>query len=720
MIVSTIVSTIAFATIVIVTIVLANQTKSAKEDVENRLRNVVDQVNTAQQYSYEFDKRQTQQVTGLERNVDDLRNAYATKKDMANKVSTKLLEAETIRTGPVQLSDSIQFNGIDGASKNPDYLISRGKTTDTQNHLVINAPTENGAGINLTSSGGSSRLFVDGSTGQVTIPNNLKAGTVQVGDKFKLQGNDEWLRLYDQEGKNYYGGLDMANLSTQNSASLNGVTNIKGRGVVDGTLMVSGAQSEYNVGNLYTSFGDSMNFIAGDTHLIGNSINWGDSIVGKDLGVVGSLNTSGPANITGPVKVNHNNTGGWIDQAPLSVYTPAGTTGASFGTDMWSQLPGADGNTYIRPGSDKRDIFIGDIGASSVNIGKGDTNVNIKGNLTVNNPKWNWLKMDRTGGDEIYFGADDVNKGISSVGNRDLGFYTNGVNRLNIGTDGKTTVNGPIQAPSIGVDSKNNGWFNVNNQNPNSQGTAVYNGLSVKDGGGLSVGDWKKMPEGQGYFRDALKVGHSMTGNWTDKATISSWVPDNTKIGGSFGGPDNWSHLPFSDGNTYIRSGKTGGDVKIGDTGTGTVQLGGDLTTQVQVGQSYLPNANGHSYIRPGKQNQNIYIGDTMTGEVNLGGADGTGSVITRPYIHWARRHVDAWDNWDNSGRTISTGWNSEKTVLGNNASGGQNYVLGLPKDTVASANDLYVNGKATATNQLCVNNTCLSEGDINKLKSWL
>ena len=58
MIVSTVVSAIAFTTIVIVTVVLANQTRTAKDNLEGRLRNVVYQVNTAQQYTFEFDKKQ--------------------------------------------------------------------------------------------------------------------------------------------------------------------------------------------------------------------------------------------------------------------------------------------------------------------------------------------------------------------------------------------------------------------------------------------------------------------------------------------------------------------------------------------------------------------------------------------------------------------------------------------------------------------------------------
>lgn len=732
MIVSTVVSAIAFSTIVIVTIVLANQTRTAKDDVENRIRNVVDQVNTAQQYSYEFDKRQQQQVTGLERNVQDVRSAYVTKLDLANKLKTRTVDAENvISKGNIELSGAIQLNSsIDGASKNQEYLIQRGGKGNSawKNHLVIHTPSEVGAGVNIMSTGGNSRLFVDGNTGQVTVPNNIKANSIKLGDKFMMSGTDkdDWLRLNGNDGKNYHGGIAAANIYTRDKAFLNGNTIITGQASVDGSIKIRGGASEFNRQGSWTEFPNpqnNINYIRGDTELQGNMMNVGDVKVGRNLNVAKNLTTQGTSVMTAPVKINHNQSG-WANQAPLSAYAKPGQVGASFGSEGWSHFPWTDGNTYIRPGANNRSINIGDWGASSVNIGKGDTITNINGTLNVNNQKWNWLKMYRAAGDQLLFGMDDVNKGIWNEGPRDFSIYTNGVNRLSIDKDGRTIVRGPATAPSIGRATGDNDWFRINVQNasnPQSAGTAVHQGLAVKDGGGLSVGEWRKMPEGQAYVRDAVKVRHNL-GGWTDKAAITTWTPNTNFAGPSFGGPVQWSHFPYFDGNTYIRPGIAKGRIHVGDVGTSHVQVGSaDGTSEVRVGpKSWLPNANGHSYIRPGRKNQNVYIGDEDTNEVSLGRFDGGGSVITRPMVHWARRHVDAWDTWDQSGKTIFTGWNSDKTILGNNNTAGHDYVKGLPKNTVASANDLYVNGKTTATNQLCINNTCLNEGDIKKLKSWL
>ena len=56
-----------------------------------------------------------------------------------------------------------------------------------------------------------------------------------------------------------------------------------------------------------------------------------------------------------------------------------------------------------------------------------------------------------------------------------------------------------------------------------------------------------------------IKIKHNFK-NELDKAGISVYAAYN-EIGGAFGGPDQWSYLPYSDGNTYIRPGKRGGDV---------------------------------------------------------------------------------------------------------------------------------------------------------------
>ena len=97
--------------------------------------------------------------------------------------------------------------------------------------------------------------------------------------------------------------------------------------------------------------------------------------------------------------------------------------------------------------------------------------------------------------------------------------------------------------------------INKNNQNVvGNEGVAIYNGAAIISGGGLSVGNPGKVPEGNVVIRDRLKLGNT---------TI-------TNNEASFGGPDLWSSIPSVDGNTYIRPGKLAGSVYINDKGKDT------------------------------------------------------------------------------------------------------------------------------------------------------
>jgi hypothetical protein len=69
---------------------------------------------------------------------------------------------------------------------------------------------------------------------------------------------------------------------------------------------------------------------------------------------------------------------------------------------------------------------------------------------------------------------------------------------------------------------------------------------------------------------DNIKLGHNLAGSWYD-GPLSVYSKN---YGASFGG-DYFSHFPSNDGNTYIRPGKTGGNIIIGDQGnTQNVNIG--------------------------------------------------------------------------------------------------------------------------------------------------
>jgi hypothetical protein len=110
-------------------------------------------------------------------------------------------------------------------------------------------------------------------------------------------------------------------------------------------------------------------------------------------------------------------------------------------------------------------------------------------------------------------------------------------------------------------------------------------------------------------------------------------------------------------------------------------------------------------------------LGDQNTDEVNLGSKD-NGKVLTRSSTHYVGQGVDAWDDWQGNGKVLFTGWNSDKTVIGSKNDAATAYIKSRPSNTVTSANDMFVYGKASATSALCIQDTCIDEANLKKLKS--
>lgn len=151
------ISTIALTTIVVTTIVMANQITSVKQDYNSKMKNIVDQVNNAQFYEYEFDKKHKAATVDLQNNVADVRNTYSSKADIAKGVETKELKAD---------------------------------------HVNIKAQDAD----------------------------NLRVNKINLGDKWQLSGTDEkdsWLKFYDKEGKDFYGGIAAANTWSRDNSFMN-------------------------------------------------------------------------------------------------------------------------------------------------------------------------------------------------------------------------------------------------------------------------------------------------------------------------------------------------------------------------------------------------------------------------------------------------------------------------------------------------------------------
>lgn len=298
-----IVASVSMVIVLMTSITLYMQQEKLKTDVNSKLNSVVDQINDSQLYEYNFDKQQEGNIKNVDHNISTL------------------------------------YDAVVEAQKNVEFLKN---TTVTREDL--------------------SRAFQS---------DQIKTNVLSLGQKFSLsgigdgQGNDDWLRISDKTGTDYYGGLATKQIWTRDNAWLNGNTTLRGQLYIDGTTTFKGGRSDFNPNQLSTflPYIDGKNYIRGDTELRGKVTN------------VGSFESN-------KVKLGQRT---FTEDSPLTVYSTVGKWGASFGSEggLWSHFPSQDQSTYIRPGRDGSSIFIGDVGASQVSIGKGDTDVQVNGDVNV-------------------------------------------------------------------------------------------------------------------------------------------------------------------------------------------------------------------------------------------------------------------------------------------------------------------------------------------------
>lgn len=364
-----IIVTACLASVIVMSVVLTTQAYKMKKNYDDKLRNVVDQINTSQFYQYELEKRSYDKMNSIDTNINSVRTNYLPRSEFKERIVTNMLDAKDINQhdGTITVGGKLDFG-------NSVSLGSTGKD------LGLTLPS--GTQMNIKSDSGKTMASY-GNHG-ATVPYQ-KTDKLQVGEKWLLSGvgdahgNDGWLRLFDKSGKDYYGGIAAARLAARDGASLGGSTSIEYGNVTKG-LSVLGGASEHNPGNKQSELPgkDNINYIRGDTRLEGNTTNVGDIAVGRNLDVKGVARANRVMSTN--VKLGHN-WGGWADSAPITAYTTG--VGASFGNEYWSHFP-KDESTYIRPGKTGGSVFIGDIGnTSSIQLGDNNTVTKVQGQLCI-------------------------------------------------------------------------------------------------------------------------------------------------------------------------------------------------------------------------------------------------------------------------------------------------------------------------------------------------
>ena len=358
--------TTCLACVIVFSIIIATYATGLKKDFDNKMRSVVDQVNTSQFYQYELEKKSYDKLNNIDTDMINVKSNKLSRDEISDRLVTKSLDVKNVkqRDGDVNIGGNIIM-------KDNISLKSNNKSLD------VNLPL--GTTFNVKDSSGKSLLNVDNKVNtDLTNTKNLI-----INNKFQLNSaSDDFLKVNDTKG-NLFGGMNMANLSVRDKTTLNGNTDLNGNTNVNGPLTLKGGTSEHNLNNLQTLLPnkqDSKNYIRGDTNITGNMTTAGDLTINRDLTVNGTFSTNKIKSSN--IKLGHNLSGSWYDASPLSVYSNG--VGASFGGEFYSHFPWSDGNTYIRPGKTGGSIIIGDLGnTKDVNIGTANTSTNLAGNLCI-------------------------------------------------------------------------------------------------------------------------------------------------------------------------------------------------------------------------------------------------------------------------------------------------------------------------------------------------
>lgn len=179
-------------------------------------------------------------------------------------------------------------------------------------------------------------------------------------------------------------------------------------------------------------------------------------------------------------------------------------------------------------------------------------------------------------------------------------------------------------------------------------------------------------------------------------------------------GPHTW--LPYTDKNSYIRSGSPNGDIHIGDFWAKNVSIGANGANNRIGLWSWMPYSDGNTYIRPGKTNGSVNVGDWNTSQLNIGN-NGSQTRI-RGRIQLGEDQSDPY----HLEKIISGGRSSLRLTINDDADEalevwGNSCAVGNCGGPGARQHILQAEGTARHAKRVCAGTQCLNESDIRQIK---
>jgi hypothetical protein len=228
-----------------------NMTEFSKQltDAQTTLKGDIAKTNTS------LDQKITQNKTLLDNQFKTLSEQITTKSlttDTANlKGITTINQADVLGglnvSGDASLKKDLDLNGTLWFGKNDGssdpYSLRKVKTAANSSSLRLTLNDDADEALEVWgNSCGADKCVGEGkkahrfdTVGNASHEGTAKASRIQLGEKWTLSGagnnmgNDDWLRIANTNGTDYYGGVATRKLFTQSEAHMNGVTNINGK-----------------------------------------------------------------------------------------------------------------------------------------------------------------------------------------------------------------------------------------------------------------------------------------------------------------------------------------------------------------------------------------------------------------------------------------------------------------------------------------------------------
>ncbi len=260
--------------------------KTSNEDV---WKQVVDKINNSNLYTYQFDKKQEENIQNIEVNVHNVHNNYAELKNNVMAIKSDYLSKEEYKKGLITDKAEVNNLKIGGISINNNAPPGSNGSATGKDWLYLYDGGKAGGGLSMKKLQADTADFKNSSVSG----NLVVGGKAEVKDDIVLHGSNKWIMHTPDDGRKsmYFapGREDSWDWSKQYTFDKDGYITAYGGG-----LNTRGGSSKYNPDNLGTHFPsaiDNKNHITGDT------------IIRGDLNLVGGVKMT--RNDPGPMVEKH-------------------------------------------------------------------------------------------------------------------------------------------------------------------------------------------------------------------------------------------------------------------------------------------------------------------------------------------------------------------------------------------------------------------------------